>query len=135
MEDVEDAEASLGINASGEEFTAALSRSQYNTSLFTANNVNLLATKLIRYDEYTKDQRIQVYSGRQQSWTVMNYVHGVANKGIDFNEAAAVEYLGTQAKNEDQWSSYGQIYKDLASIQPGWLSTWFDWRIAVRCDK
>lgn len=75
-----DAEASLGITAAGEEFSRALSLSNYDTSKFTTYDLSLLATRLIGYDRCTQDQRIQIYSGWQQSWAIMNHIYGIAKR-------------------------------------------------------
>ena len=53
---------------------------------------------------------------------------------MDLNSAAAVDYLGPTSSSEAIRSSFKSIFKKHATIQPGYLSTPFDWRLPVRCD-
>ncbi|KUI60668.1 Killer toxin subunits alpha/beta [Cytospora mali] len=142
VQSVADEEASENITALEDDFTAALSISDYDISNFTAYNLTDLATRLVGWEgcEYNEDtfpilhpQRI-IYSGWQQSWKIMNYMYNVAKSGINFNEAAAVEYLGPPALvSSTQQTSFNNIFKNLATIQPGW-GGWFAWKLHVRCD-
>jgi hypothetical protein len=130
-------EQELNITALENYFTAGLNISGYNTSDFLTYNLTNLATRLVGWDgcekEYGMDPA-QIFSGWQESWKLMNYIYGVAKGGINFNEAAAVEYLAPPALNKDQQTEFKNIFLQLATIQPGYIETPLDWRIAVRCD-
>ncbi|CAK46246.1 uncharacterized protein An12g05330 [Aspergillus niger] len=134
VEGVEEAESNLKTTAAEEEFTAALSLSNYDISNFNTYNLSVLYTKLIGFDRCSADQRTQIYSGWQQSWKVMNYMYKVAKDGISFGEADAIDYLGPSLSNEKLQGNFKDIYLNLATIQPGWLPSWLDWKIAIRCD-
>jgi hypothetical protein len=126
-------EAGQKITEAEQEITEAIATSGYNISDFADFNLTILATALIGEDGCDDLQKKQIRSGWVESWKIMNYMYKVAKAGIDFNEAAAVEYLGPPSMNQDQWSNYKAIYLNLATIQPGWVD-WFAWKIAVRCD-
>lgn len=114
--------------------TEAIATTGYNISDFANFNLTILGTALIGNEKCTALQKQQIRSGWVQSWKIMNYIYKVAKASIDFNEAAAVEYLGPPSMNQDQWSKYKAIYLNLATIQPGWIDL-FAWKIAVRCDN
>ncbi|EEA25067.1 conserved hypothetical protein [Talaromyces marneffei ATCC 18224] len=122
----DEADAAFNITAAEEDFTAALSLSGYNISNFETYNLTLLASKLVGHNGCDKQQQRTIYSGWQQSWEIMNYIMPVAydGNGIDFNEAAAVEYLGPPAMNKHLQERFKNIF-----IQLPW-----DWRIVTRCD-
>ncbi|KAJ5657645.1 uncharacterized protein N7484_001294 [Penicillium longicatenatum] len=126
-------EAEQDITEAEQEMTEAIATTGYNISDFADFNLTILGTALIGNDGCTALQKQQIRSGWVQSWKIMNYIYKVAKAGIDFNEAAAVEYLGPPSMNQDQWSKYKAIYLNLATIQPGWIDL-FAWKIAVRCD-
>lgn len=134
VEGVTAAESSLNVTEAEEDFTAALSLSNYNISDFTTYNLSLLATRLLGWNGCTELQKKQIYSGWQQSWKIMNYIQSVAEDGINFNEAAAVEYLGAPGTNKEQRTDFNNIYKQLVTIQPGYIATPLDWRLGIRCD-
>jgi hypothetical protein len=93
--------ADLGADDSNEAlFTAALAQSEYDLASFNGN-VSDLATRLIRYDGCNRLQKQQIYAGWQQSWKIMNLIYKEAKNGIDWNSAAAVEYLGAPLMNRD----------------------------------
>lgn len=123
----------IDINKAKETFTDALALSDYDISEFDTYNFTDLATRLIGFDGCTDDQEKAITSGWQQSWKIMNHIYQVAEKGIDFNEAAAVEFLGPPAYNQQQQSDFIAAFKQLSTIQPGW-GGWFAWKLAVRCD-
>ncbi|EAW20625.1 uncharacterized protein NFIA_030580 [Aspergillus fischeri NRRL 181] len=131
-------EAEQRITEAEQEITEAIATSGYNISDFADFNLTILGTALTGEDGCTTLQKKQIRSGWVESWKIMNYIYKVAKAGIDFNEAAAVEYLGPPSMNQDQWSNYKAIYLNLATIQPGWKILdpfdWFAWKIAVRCD-
>ncbi|PKX92837.1 uncharacterized protein P174DRAFT_432208 [Aspergillus novofumigatus IBT 16806] len=117
-----------------QEITEVIATSGYNISDFADFNLTILATALISEDGCTVLQKKQIRLGWVESWNIMNYMYKVAKAGINFNEAAAVEYLGPPSMNQDQWSNYKAIYLNLATIQPSWkildLLKWFAWKIA-----
>ncbi|KAJ7161200.1 glycoside hydrolase family 18 protein [Mycena filopes] len=129
-----EADADLSTAELESEFTAALALSNYDTAQFTDYDIGDLATRLIGWDKCTKPQRTAIYSGWQQSWKIMNLLYKEAKAGINFNEASAVEYLGAPALNEGQQSHFKTIFLQHATIQPGYIPTFFDWQLPVRCD-
>lgn len=136
-ESVDDEVASLDVEALETDFETGLTLSGYDTSEFTTYNLSDLATRLIGWEGCTTARgmpRAVVYSGWQQSWKLMNRMKEEANGGMDFNSAAAIEYLGPPALNQGQQAAFNDIFLNLASIQPGYITTPFDWRIHVRCD-
>ncbi|KAL7802066.1 glycoside hydrolase family 18 protein [Trichoderma aethiopicum] len=138
VESPEDVENSLDVAALEETFTAALELSEYDISEFEHYNLTILATALKGWDgckrKYGFDPR-QITSGWQQSWRIMNNINREAKAGINWNEASAIEYLGPPAMNHDSQAGITKMYKNLATIQPGWLvPSFLSWGIAVRCD-
>lgn len=136
-ESVDDELASLDIEALEAEFEDGLELSSYDTSDFETYNLTDLATRLIGWDGCSKLNGMDpavIYSGWQQSWKLMNLMYKEAKNGIDFNSAAAVEYLGPPASNQGQQAAFKEIFMNQATIQPGYITTPFDWRIHVRCD-
>lgn len=153
---------SMNITQATNEFMEALDTSGYNMSSFDGN-VTDLATRLVRWDGCDSVNKRLIYSGWQQSWKIMNKMYYNAYYDMNFNEAAAVEYLGPPATNARWQDSYKgefawpgiynilrlasillsaftssktllDVYINLASIQPGYVTTPFDWRLHVRCD-
>ncbi|GKZ73007.1 hypothetical protein AnigIFM50267_009681 [Aspergillus niger] len=122
------------ILAAEDEFTTALTLSNYDLSEFTSYNFSTLYTKLIGFDGCSAAQRTQIYSGWQQSWKIMNHIYWAARKGIDYDEFVALEFLAPSLRNGDQRSQFREIFMNLATIQPGWLPSWLDWKLSVRCD-
>lgn len=90
----------ISVAQAVEEFTAALSISGYDMSTFDGN-VTDLATKLVKFNGCNPVQRTAIYSGWQQSWKIMNLLYKEADS-IDFNSAAAMEYLGPPSLNQNQ---------------------------------
>ncbi|KAH8811545.1 glycoside hydrolase family 18 protein [Xylogone sp. PMI_703] len=147
LEEFNDNNSTISVKLAEKYFTSALSTSGYNMSSFNGN-VTDLATKLVRWDGCDDTQKTAIYSGWQQSWKIMNLMYHNAFYDFNFNEAAAVEYLGAPALNKDQQdaikdlrggtsnpdSHFVGIYVNLATIQPGYISTPLDWKIHVRCD-
>ncbi|THC89832.1 hypothetical protein EYZ11_010716 [Aspergillus tanneri] len=128
-----DEASKIDINKAKETFTDALALSDYDISEFDTYNFTDLATRLFGFDGCTDAQEKAITSGWQQSWKIMNHMYQVAKKGIDFNEAAAVEFLGPPAYNQQEQSDFIAAFKQLSTIQPGW-GGWFAWKLAVRCD-
>ncbi|KAL6895403.1 glycoside hydrolase family 18 protein [Trichoderma longibrachiatum] len=138
VESPEDVENSLDVTALEESFTAALELSEYDISEFEDYNLTILATALKGWDgckrKYGFEPR-QISSGWQQSWRIMNNLYKEAKAGINWNEASAIQYLGPPAMNLDSQAGITEMYKNLATIQPGWLvPSFLSWGIAVRCD-
>lgn len=81
-------------------FMEGLDSSNYDISSFDGN-VSDLATRLVGWDGCNKrGMSAAVYSGWQQSWKLMNHVYSEAKGGIDFNSAAAIEFIGPPALSE-----------------------------------
>ncbi|KAI9170782.1 hypothetical protein HJFPF1_00255 [Paramyrothecium foliicola] len=124
---------SISIAAAEQDFVAALDISKYDLSTFDSN-VTDLATRLTGWEGCDVDERRLIYAGWQQSWKIMNLLYKEAS-AINFNEAAAVEYLGPPALNQGEQSAIqDELLMNLATIQPGYVTTPFDWRLHVRCD-
>jgi hypothetical protein len=79
-----------------EDFQAALLESHYN---FTDQDVGETATRLFGWQACSSSQRRAIYSGWQQSWKIMDAVQG---KNLNWNEAAALEYLAPPFINEEE---------------------------------
>ncbi|KAL8896655.1 MAG: hypothetical protein Q9207_007605 [Kuettlingeria erythrocarpa] len=62
-------------------------------------NVTADATRLVGYDGCLKGQNTKIYSGWQQSWKIMQ---ASKDGDIDFNSAAALEFLGASGLNKDK---------------------------------
>ena len=94
--------------------------SDYDTSEFGSYKFTDLATRLVGFDGCTTAKKVAITSGWQQPWKIMNHIYTVAKNGIDFNEAAAVEFLGPPAFNQDEQSDFNAVFMQLSTIQPGW---------------
>lgn len=127
----------LDVETLEDSLESALDENAYSTSNFATYNLTDLATKLTGWEGCTIENGMPskaIYSGWVQSWKLMNLMYKEAKSGIDFNSAAAVEYLAPPAQNYPQQSAFNNIFLNLATIQPGYITTPFDWRIHVRCD-
>lgn len=88
-------------------FTGTVKRGLEDRQTQSIFNVSNLATKLIGWDGCISDQQDQIYSGWQQSWKIMNYNYDdIYVNGINFNEAAAVEYLSPPAYNANYQTNF-----------------------------
>ncbi|KAG8670653.1 hypothetical protein FPOAC2_07496 [Fusarium poae] len=76
-------------------FKAALRDSRYN---LTEKDVGETATRLFGWQGCSNSQRKDIYSGWQQSWKMMDAVQG---NNLNWNEAAALDYLAPPFINED----------------------------------
>lgn len=141
VEDAAEIEAVENLTALEDDFTAAFTYSNYDIDDFTTYNLSDLATRL---DGFTgcdfsdtfpiHNAKKTIYSGWQQSWKIMNLLYKVANSGIDFNEAATLEYLGPSGiVSPAKQTAFNHIFKNMATIQPGWLGI-RAWKLHVRCD-
>lgn len=122
----------MDIDKAEEIFADALALSKYGTSESYPYNFIDLATRLVGFDGCTAAEKIAITSDWQQSWKVMNHINTVAQNGIDFNGAASVEFLGPPAFNQQEQSDFNAVFKQPATIQPGW-GGWLAWQLAVRC--
>ncbi|KAK3897538.1 killer toxin subunits alpha beta [Staphylotrichum tortipilum] len=77
---------------------AAIHDSEYEGTI-SNDDVVSLATMLIGYTECDWSQRREVRSGWLQSWKLMDHVRPKVSN-LDFNSAAAIEYLGPPAINQ-----------------------------------
>lgn len=77
------------------DFRAALLDSRYN---YTEGDVSEAATRLFGWQGCSSAQRQAIYSGWQQSWKMMDVVKG---DNLDWNQAAAIDYLGDPFNNDE----------------------------------
>ncbi|KAI1282375.1 hypothetical protein F5Y07DRAFT_237858 [Xylaria sp. FL0933] len=96
-------------------------------------DVEIAATRLINYDGCNTVRRGLIYQGWIQSWKIMNQILKEVDN-MNWNEAAAVEYLGPPGLNKGVQADIQRIFRQWATIQPGYITTPFDWRLHVRCD-
>lgn len=120
-------------------FQDGLELSGYDISDFETYNLSDLATRLIGFEGCTDARQMPkavVYSGWQQSWKLMNFMHKESKNGLDFQTIPAFEFLGPPKETESWQSKFNSIFQNLATIQPGYFFVpgWFDWRLHVRCD-
>ncbi|RKK94484.1 hypothetical protein BFJ68_g15147 [Fusarium oxysporum] len=109
-------------------FQAALLDSHYN---FTDRNVGNLATRLFGWQGCSTAQSRAIYSGWQQSWKIMDAVQG---KNLNWNEAAAIEYLAPPFINEEEQAAIKKIIDTVVTIRGGSSFNPFKWWLHVRCD-
>ncbi|KAF4151589.1 hypothetical protein CNMCM6069_003628 [Aspergillus lentulus] len=112
-------------------FEEALAMSNYDISQFETYNLSDLATRLIGFDRCDRFQRREIFSGWQQSWKIMNLIKTEADNGINFNESAAIEFLGAPAETRDLQAKFTAAFKQFSTIQPCW-GGWFACKLAVR---
>ncbi|KAF4996966.1 hypothetical protein FGRMN_4184 [Fusarium graminum] len=135
-----------GRQSSIDDFQAALLDSRYD---FTGGNVAHTATRLFGWQGCSSDQRRAIYSGWQQSWKIMDVVDG---KNLNWNEAAAFEYLAPPFINEEDQDeiqsmtltsilypicntdSDSEIIDTVSTIKGGSSLNPFKWWLHVRCD-
>src|SRR2546423_909733 len=60
--------------------------------------------------------------------------HGWRLPNIDWNSAAALEYLGPAAFNKNQQKQIQVVFANAATVYPGSFFNPFTWYIRVRCD-
>ena len=94
--------------------------SDYDTSEFGSYKFTDLETRLVGFDGCTTAKKVAITCGWPHPWKSMNDIYTVAKNGIDFNEAAAVEFLGPPAFNQDEQSDFNAVFMQLSTIQPGW---------------
>jgi hypothetical protein len=93
-----------------------------------------LYTRLVGYDGCTCcpiDQGEAIKVAWRQSWDVMGVIRELR---IDWNEAAALEYLGPSSFNVQYQATIQQILNNLGTMDGRWVEVPLDWRINVRCD-
>jgi hypothetical protein len=93
------------VTDSGEPVTVTVNVTEavagFNAGLALSNasfsgNVTIAATRLILYNGCSYSQRSQIYAGWQDSWQLM----GATEKDINFNEGAAIDFLGAPGLNK-----------------------------------
>src|SRR5256885_4292724 len=60
--------------------------------------------------------------------------HGWRLPNVDWNSAAALEYLGPAAFNKNQQKQIQVVFANAATVYPGSFFNPFTWYIRVRCD-
>ncbi|KAF4339668.1 killer toxin subunits alpha beta [Fusarium beomiforme] len=109
-------------------FEAALADSHYN---FTDRDVVGAATRLFGWQGCSTAQSQAIYSGWQQSWKIMDAVQG---ENLNWNEAAALDYLAPPFINEEQQAEIKKIIDTVVTIRGGSSFNPFKWWLHVRCD-
>jgi chitinase len=96
---------STNITESGDEVTVTVNVTEavdaFNAGLTLSGasfngNVSTAATRLVRHDGCSSVQRNQIYAGWQDSWQLM----GATAKDINYNEGAAIDFLGPPGLNK-----------------------------------
>ncbi|KAI2626440.1 hypothetical protein GGR54DRAFT_590978 [Hypoxylon sp. NC1633] len=87
-------------------------------------------TRLVYWDKCSYVQQAAIKSGWESIWPVQQYF---VDNDIDFNSAAALEYLGPAALTGSHQARMRQAIKAHATVQPGWTD-WFAKKLHVRCD-
>ncbi|KAF5246716.1 hypothetical protein FANTH_6786 [Fusarium anthophilum] len=85
-------------------FNAALRESQYNLTV-TDGEIGDFSTSLFGFEgcgDWGSPKRKAIYSGWQQAWHMMD---AVQTKGLNWNEAAAIEFFAPPFINEEEQSS------------------------------
>ncbi|KAN0075850.1 hypothetical protein V8E54_007120 [Elaphomyces granulatus] len=93
-----------------------------------------LYTRLVGYDGCNCcgiDKRQAIKTAWQQSWDVMDVIRELH---IDWNEAAALEFLGPPGFNVQYQAVIQQIINNLGTMNGHWVELPLDWSINVRCD-
>lgn len=93
-----------------------------------------LYTRLVGYDGCDCcgiDKRQAIKTAWQQSWDVMDVIRELH---IDWNEAAALEFLGPPGFNVQYQAAIQQIINNLGTMNGHWVELPLDWSINVRCD-
>ncbi|KAF5681220.1 glycoside hydrolase family 18 [Fusarium heterosporum] len=111
-----------------DDFRAALLDSRYN---FTDGDVAETSTRLFGWQGCNRYHKRAIYSGWQQSWKIMDVVKG---KNLNWNEAAAFEYLAPPFINEEDQAAMQKIIDTVATIKGGSSLNPFKWWLHVRCD-
>ena len=91
-----------------------------------------LYARLVGFDGcnyHDKEQAIK--AAWQQSWDVMDVIRDL---DIDWNEAAALEFLGPPGYNKPFQDAIQQIVNNLGMMNGTWVELLPDWAINVRCD-
>ncbi|KAL7943679.1 hypothetical protein V8C42DRAFT_328167 [Trichoderma barbatum] len=129
---LQDILAAQNVTRAVETFIDALATSNYALNMGSNQDVTIMATSLQGFDGCSRDQETAIKSGWQQSWKLMNYMAGLK---IDYEDAAALEYLGPPAYNIQQRALYEAVYANIKTIQPSWwIPDAFSWYLYVRCD-
>ncbi|CAJ0552337.1 Ff.00g063160.m01.CDS01 [Fusarium sp. VM40] len=110
------------------DFRAALLDSRYN---YTEGDVSEAATRLFGWQGCSSAQRQAIYSGWQQSWKMMDVVKG---DNLDWNQAAAIDYLGDPFNNDEDQAEMKKILETVGTIKGGWNINPLKWWLHARCD-
>ncbi|KAI9762265.1 MAG: hypothetical protein M1840_001444 [Geoglossum simile] len=78
------------------------------------------------------DQSVEaIRKAWRDSWAVMDVIREI---NINWNEAAALEYLGPPGYNRPKQAAMQDILRNLGTITGRGIPSPFDWRVHVRCD-
>ena len=100
-------------------FKGALIDSEYNLT-DSDGDIGTLATRLFGWEGcggWGSSKRKAIYSGWQQSWQLMDAVKG---KNLDFNNAAALEYLSPPFENEQDQAAIKSMSPFLSPFGLRW---------------
>ncbi|CEI67934.1 unnamed protein product [Fusarium venenatum] len=98
-------------------FRAALRDSRYN---FTEKDIGATATRLFGWQGCSTSEKQDIYS--------------VQGKNLNWNEAAALDYLSPPFINEDDQKEIKKIIDTVSTIRGGSSLNPFKWWLHVRCD-
>ncbi|KAI9765020.1 MAG: hypothetical protein M1840_007845 [Geoglossum simile] len=91
-----------------------------------------LRTRLIGFDGCDQSQVDAIRTGWRDSWQVMDTIREI---NVNWNEAAAVEFLGPPGYNQGRRATIQDILHSLGTITGrGVPFPPLDWRVHVRCD-
>ncbi|KAL2256741.1 hypothetical protein VTK26DRAFT_1190 [Humicola hyalothermophila] len=122
------------VNEDVEAFLAAQYEAGYR-GVISPDDVVSMATVLTGFQGCDRLDKRAIYGGWYQSWKLMDFIRPKVS-GLDFNSAAAVEYLGPPAVISPYFDRFKEIIGNLATFQEGpwWRPGWFDYKINARCD-
>ncbi|CVK90377.1 uncharacterized protein FMAN_08779 [Fusarium mangiferae] len=111
----------------------ALADSEYNLT-DADGDIGELATRLFGWQGcggWGSSKRKAIYSGWEQSWKMMDAVQG---KSLNWNEAAAVEYLAPPFVNQEERAAIKNIIDTVVTVRGGSNLNPLKWWLHVRCD-
>ncbi|KAK4188151.1 hypothetical protein QBC35DRAFT_463225 [Podospora australis] len=122
------------ISENVEAFMAALHEGEYQEGPIDDDKVGALAA-VLSFHKCDKGEKDKIYAGWQQSWILMDYIKPKVSS-IDWNSAAALEYLGPPGINRPNQERIKTILNNIVTFQEGWwwVPGWLDFKINVRCD-
>ncbi|KAH8707178.1 hypothetical protein GQ44DRAFT_777468 [Phaeosphaeriaceae sp. PMI808] len=94
--------------------------------------VELLSINLKGWEECNRDQIAKISAAWENAVKMADALEG----NINFNEGAAIEYLGPPAYTEAYEDTIRQVFKHTAGFGQGsvWVPSPFKWVAYVRCD-